>query len=91
MRLRWVWISLSLLAILIAGVSFYLDQILRASIEREINRNLQGYSVRIRAVSFHPLGFSIDVFDATFVQDKHPDPPIMRLPRLHASVHWGAL
>lgn len=91
MRKHWVWISLGVLVIFIAGVSFYLDRILRASIERDINRNLKGYSVRIRAVSFHPIGFSVDLLDTTVVQDKHPDPPIMRVPRLHASVHWGAL
>ncbi len=91
MKKRWLWISLGLLAILIAGVSFYVDWILRASIERNINQNLKGYSARIRAVSFHPIGFSLDLLDTTIVQDKHPDPPIMRVPRLHASVHWGAL
>lgn len=91
MRKRWVWISLGVLAILIAGASFYFDQILRATIERNINRNLKGYSARIRAVSFHPIGFSLDLLDAVIVQDKHPDPPIMHVPRLHASVHWGAL
>ena len=91
MRKRWVWISLGVLAILIAGVSSYFDRILRASIEHNINQSLKGYSVRIRAVSFHPIGFSLDLLDTTVVQDKHPDPPIMRLPRLHASVHWIAL
>lgn len=91
MRKRWIWIGLGLLAILIAGVSFYFDRVLHASIERNINRNLKGYSVRIRTVSFHPIGFSLDLLDTTVVQDKHPDPPIMRLPRLHASVHWRAV
>src|SRR5574337_1753458 len=91
MRKRWVRISLGVLAILIAGVSFYFDGMLRATIERNINRNLKGYSARIRAVSFHPIGFSLDLLDTVIVQDRHPDPPIMRVPRLHASVNWEAL
>lgn len=88
---KWILISFGLLVILIAGISFYLDTILRASIERNMNRQLKGYTVHIGAVNFHPIGLSLDLLDATVVQDKHPDPPIMRLPRLHASVHWEAL
>ena len=91
MRKTWVWITLGLVVLLIAGVSFYEDTVLRDSLQRDINRHLKGYSIRIGAVSFHPIGFSLDLIDTTLVQDKHPDPPVMRLPRLHASVHWGAL
>src|SRR5574337_1061584 len=70
MRKRWVRISLGVLAILIAGVSFYFDGMLRATIERNINRNLKGYCARIRAVRFHPIGFSLDLLDTVIVQDR---------------------
>jgi len=88
---KWLWISFGLIVLLVGGISFYLDSILRASIEREINRRLTGYTVHIRAVSFHPIGFSLDLLDTTAVQSAHPDPPVMQIPRLHASVHWRAL
>ncbi|HSB68319.1 MAG TPA: DUF748 domain-containing protein [Candidatus Methylomirabilis sp.] len=91
MRKGWVWIGLGVAGLLIAGLSLYLDAVLRASIERNINRNLKGYSVRIGAVRFHPIGFSIDLWDTTAVQDAHPDPPVLHIPRLHASIHWEAL
>ncbi len=90
-RKRWVGIAFGLVGLLIAGISFYLDAILRASIERNINRQLKGFSVHIRAASFHPIGFSLDLLDATAVQTAHPDPPVLRIPRLHASVQWRAL
>lgn len=91
MRKRWVWISLGLAGILIAGLSFYADKVLRASIEGNINRNLKGYTVHIGAVSFHPIGFSLDLWDTTALQNAHPDPPVLRLPRLRAGIQWGAL
>ncbi len=91
MQKKWIWIAFGLAILLIAGVSFYADTVLRDSLERDINRQLKGYSVRIGAVSFHPIGFSLDLIDTTLIQNKHPDPPVVRIPRLHASVHWGAL
>ena len=92
-RKRWVWIGLAagVLAASIAGLSFYLDTILRGYIERAMNENLTGYSAHLRAVRFHPIGFSLDLLDTTIAQDAHPDPPVLHIPRLHAGVHWGAL
>ncbi len=91
MRKRWVWITLGLLALFMAAVSFYADTVLRDSLERNIDQQLKGYSVRIGAVRFHPIGFSLDLIDTSITQNAHPDPPVMRIPRLHASIHWGAL
>ena len=92
-RKRWLWIGFGV-GVLIAsltGLSFYLDTILRGYMERAMNENLTGYSVHLRAVSFHPIDFSVDLLDTTMVQDAHPDPPILQIPRLHAGVHWRAL
>jgi hypothetical protein len=47
--------------------------------------------VRIGALDFHPLGFSVDFGDLVLVQDAHPDPPLARIRELQASVHWRAL
>jgi len=91
MRNRWVWITLGLVALFVAGVSFYADTVLRDSLQRNINQQLKGYSVRIGAVSFHPIGFSLDLIDTSLIQNRNPNPPVMRIPRLHASIHWGAL
>ena len=56
-----------------------------------MNQRITGYSVRIRAVRFQPMGFSLDLLDMTVAQDRYPDPPVLRVPRLRASVDWGAL
>jgi hypothetical protein len=86
----WLWVALVVWACLV-GLSYYLDTILPGYVERAMNQRITGYSVRIRAVRFHPIGFSLDLLDLTVTQDQHPDPPVLRIPRLHASVHWGAM
>jgi hypothetical protein len=64
---------------------------LRRHMERELNASLTGYGVRLGAVRLHPLDGSLDLLDSTIVQTANPDPPVATVPRLHASVHWGAL
>jgi hypothetical protein len=64
---------------------------LRRTMERNANRRLQGYSLQIQALRLHPLRFSVELLDTVIVQDKHPDPPMARIPRFQATVHWRAL
>ncbi len=85
-----LWVALVVLACLV-GFSYYLDTILRGYIERAMNQSLTGYSVQIRAARFHPIGFSLDLMGMTLAQDEHPDPPVLQIPRLRASVDWRAL
>jgi uncharacterized protein DUF748 len=68
-----------------------LDEPLRRRMEAQVNASLTGYRVGIGALRLHLLGGSVDLLDGTIAQTAHPDPPIARVPRLHASVHWGAL
>jgi len=85
-----LWVAPVVLACLV-GLSYYLDTVLRGYIERAMNQRITGYSVHIRAVRFHPIGFSLDLVDMTVAQDQHPDPPVLHIPRLRASVDWRAL
>src|SRR5258706_4712550 len=80
-----------LLIVVFAFVRFFLDERLRRTMEHNANSRLQGYNLRISKVRFHPIGFSIDLLDAYIIQDAYPDPPVVHIPWLHASVHWGAL
>jgi hypothetical protein len=93
MRRRWQ-IALGLVAVLVAlviVVSFFLDEPLRRQIEGRMNARMKGYTARIGKLNFHPIGFSIDFYDVLFIQDAEPDPPVMKLKRLSASVQWAAL
>ncbi|HSD09384.1 MAG TPA: DUF748 domain-containing protein, partial [Candidatus Binatia bacterium] len=69
----------------------FIDEPLRQYMERQMNANLKGYTVRIAKLDFHPLGFAIDLDDWTVAQQAHPNPPVAEFERLTASVHWRAL
>lgn len=95
MRVRRRWIVLAVVGALLVGAlvaaALLLDEPLRRSIESQMNQRLDGYTVRIGRLDFHPLGFSIDFEELLVSQDAHPDPPVARFARITASVHWRAL
>ena len=92
-RKRWIWLAalLAVPTLMVIAVRFFVDEPLHRTVERNVNQSLQGYTVRIRALHFQPLDFSLDLIDSTISQDAHPDPPLAHLPLLRASVNWRAL
>lgn len=73
----------------LVGVS--LSDRLRRTAEARMNDALDGYRVSIGGLRVNVLGLGLDLEDVAVVQEKHPDPPVARLPRLGASVQWSAL
>ena len=94
-RRHWVAISvpIAIVLLIVYTVAFLLDhdEPLRRYTEAKMNRALKGYSAHIETLDFHPLGFSLDLKSLTVTQDAHPDPAVLRIERLSASVHWRAL
>ena len=90
-RWRIVGGALGLVLLVAYAVAFQIDEPLRRYTEAKMNRALKGYTVHITTLKFHPLGFSLHLLDTIVIQDAHPDPPVARIPRLSASVHWRAL
>jgi hypothetical protein len=90
---RWTWVvvAVGVVLVLAYAVAFLIDEPLRRSIERQMNARLKGYQARIGHLDFHPIGLSIDVRDLVLAQDAHPTPPVLRVPRLSASVQWRAI
>jgi len=89
---KWTAALLGILILaVVVFVRFFLDEHLRQTIERNINSQLKGYTIRIEKLRFQPIGFSLDLIDSTVIQDAHPEPPMAHIPLLHASVHWKAL
>ena len=93
MRTAACWIAslLILLTVIIGLALAFIDEPLRAYAEREMNRHLDGYTVKIGGLDFHPVGLSIDFENVLVFQDEYPDPPIAEIPRWHASIHWRSL
>ena len=92
-RRHWIAITVPIALVVIAAyvVAFMIDEPLRRYTEAKMNRALKGYTARITALDFHPLGFSLDLEDVVVTQDEHPEPAVLRVERLSASVHWRAL
>jgi Domain of Unknown Function (DUF748) len=86
-----VGVPLAILIILAYTVAFLLDEPLRRYTEAKVNRALKGYTVHIKTLDVHPHDLSVVLRGLTIVQDAHPDPPVMDVPYLQASVHWLAL
>ena len=92
-RRHWILISVPIALVVIAAyaIASMLDEPLRRYTEGKMNRALKGYTASIKVLDFHPFGFSLDLEDVLITQDEHPDPPVLRIDRLSASVHWRAL
>lgn len=90
----WAWIVTTIVGVLaLVGLLSYLihSDRLREYVEHQVNSKLTDYNVRIGRVYFHPIGLSIDVEDIVLMQSANPDPPIIEVGRIHASIHWAAL
>ena len=93
MRKSFLWIAgcIGFVLILVFALAYLIDEPLRRRMESDLNNRLKGYTVRIGRADFHPIGLSIDLEEAVISQNEHPDPPILEIPNLSASVHWKAL
>jgi len=88
---KWVLGIVGFFALLIIVLPFLIpSEILRRYAERQMNRHLTDYTVRVGRAYFHPIGLSLDLDDLVLVQSANPD-PVASIERLHASVHWKAL
>ena len=92
-RRRWLLAVPALLiaAVAIAVAAHLLDEPLRQRLEATLNERMQGYTVRLPALDFHPLGFSLTLHQLSVRQSGHPEPPVLVVEALHAGVHWRAL
>jgi hypothetical protein len=77
------------LALLLYLASLFLDEPLRAMMERRMNSHLVGYSVRLPGLHLNPIGLALTLKGLTVLQQAHPEPPIVRFPVLKASILWS--
>ena len=88
-----IWTGGTLLALLLLlfVASFFVDEPMRRSMERRMNQSLKGYSVQLPGLHFQLIGLSVTLKGLTVRQQANPNPPVMYIPHLHASVHWREL
>jgi uncharacterized protein DUF748 len=88
---RWgVGIPVALVLVLYL-VSYFLDEPLRSMMEKKLNRDLKGYSVRLPGLHVQLIGLSLTLKGLTVMQEAHPDPPVVHIPVLKASIHWSGI
>lgn len=93
-RDRRLWVAGAIIAVVMVVVyalAFAIDEPLRRSIEGRMNARLKGYTVHLGGANFHPHGFSVDLVNLAVSQNANPDPPVLKIPRLSASVQWREL
>ena len=56
--------------------------------EKKLNRDLKGYSVRLPGLHVQLLSLSVTLKGLTVLQQAHPDTPVVYFPVLKASIHW---
>jgi len=87
---KWYWLIgfITFFALIAVIVGLFIDEPLRRYMEQEANRNLKGYTLRIGALDFHPIGLSIDLKDVKISQEAHPTPPMVSIQKASASLQW---
>ena len=86
--IRWViGIPVALVLILFI-VSFILDEPLRSSMEKNMNRNLKGYTVNLAGLHVQLINLSVTLKGMSIIQQAHPENPVVFFPVLKASIHW---
>ena len=71
--------------------TFFGDEPLRRALERNMNAKLKGYTASVGHAHLNLFGLSVRLRDVSVAQNANPDPPVLALPLLKASVHWKEL
>ena len=88
---RGIVLGVLILLVLLFVASFFVDEPMRRHMESRMNASLKGYSVRLPGLHFRLIGMSVTLKGLTIRQNANPEPPILRIPVLHASVEWREL
>ncbi|MEO8189321.1 MAG: DUF748 domain-containing protein [Acidobacteriota bacterium] len=83
--------GLLILLVLLIVASFFIDEPLRRQMERKMNQSLKGYSVQIPKLHFSLFGGSIALRGLTIRQQANPEPAVLLVPLVKASVQWREL
>ncbi len=71
--------------------AWFIDEPLRAAIERNANEQLDGYELRIGALDLHPLTLGVDLDGVVLRKTQDDGPPFIEVPHWSASLHWSGL
>lgn len=81
-RWRWTLGAPALLIVFVMAVPFLAERRLRRVAEWHLNACVEGYTAQIGGFHVRPLALSVHLRDLHIAQDAHPDPPLVRIPRV---------
>jgi hypothetical protein len=84
-------IAVGVLLLLMFAATFLGDEPLRRSLEKRMNASLHGYQAKVGHAHLNLFGLSITLRDVSVRQDANPEPPVLAVPHMKASVHWKEL
>lgn len=85
--LRWGTGILAALVLALFIASYFLDEPLRRSMEKEMNGYLKGYFIRLPKLHGQLVGLSLTLNGLTVYQQAAPDPPIAHFPVIRVGIH----
>lgn len=89
--LKKIGIAVAVVIVLLVVVFAFLDETLRKYAERRANQTLNGYTLTIGSLDFHPIGCSVELENVVLAQAKRPDQPLLEIGKWTASIHWRKL
>ena len=92
-RSRWRWplvVAASCLVLLFAA-TYFGDEPVRRAMEAKMNGKLKGYTASIGHAHLSLFGLSVTLRNVSVAQQANPDPPVISVPHLKASVQWKEL
>lgn len=84
----WTIMGLVAIALLVTGASYLASGPIRDYLVRNANSHMKAYTIEIGKARFSPVWFALDLYDVKIVQNARPDPAVLEIPHLKASVHW---
>ena len=91
-RRRW-WTagSIAVIVLIFIVASHFINPMIRARIEREMNHNLVGYHTHLRSAHLRLLDGTLFIHGLDVYQEAHPKPAVMEIPLLRVSIQWHEL
>jgi hypothetical protein len=88
-----LWLATAFIGILVVlfFISFFLDPIVRAKVERTMNAKLIGYKTRVAHAHLQLVNGALTLKDVTVIQEAHAEPPVGNIPFLKIAIQWREL
>lgn len=87
-----VWLLAAVGAIIVLVVTpFFIDPIIRSSVERNMNERLKGYETHVAGAHLKLFDGELSLRDVTLIQKAHPRLPVGCFPVMSIEIQWSEL